>query len=144
MPEVYFELLGDSFNPSAAIAGSPLLEFADIQRKGESTGLTRDPACETSGLQIWVGGDETAGLEEQITQALRFLREDAQEIRRLRHFPGVDCARLRFGDHWPEKIAAHCPRLPSELLLACGELGLDIVLSQYLLEKFPNEESPSA
>lgn len=144
MPEVYFELLGDSFDPDVALVGSPLLEFADIQRKGEGAGLTRDPVCETSGLQIWVGGNETAGLEEQITEALRFLREDAEEIRRLRRFPGVDYARLRFGDHWPEKVAVHYPLLPSELLLACGELGLDIVLSQYLLEKFSNKESPSA
>ena len=144
MPEVYFELLGDGFDPNAALAGSPLLEFADIQRGGESTGLTCNPVFETSGLQIWVGGDETAGLQEQITEALRFLRESTHEIRRLRHFSGVDCARLRFGDHWPEKIAVHHPRLPSELLLACGQLGLDIVLSQYLLQKFPNGESPSA
>ena len=144
MPEVYFELLGECFDPNAALASSPLLEFADIQRKGESTGLSRDPVCETSGLQIWIGGDETAGLEEQIVEALHFLREDAQEIRRLRDYPGVDYARLRFGDRWPEGIAAHYPRLPSELLLACGELGLDIVLSQYLMEKWKDDESPSA
>ncbi len=140
MPEVYFELLGDRFDPEAALAGSPLIERADVQRKGESTSMTRDPVCETSGIQIWVGGDFSAGLEEQIAEVVRFLREDAQEIRRLRHFPGVDYARLRFGEHWPAKMAVHYVRLPSELLLACGELGLDIVLSQFLLEKFRNEE----
>ena len=39
MPEVYFELLGDAFDPDAALTGSPLLEFAEIQRKGENTGM---------------------------------------------------------------------------------------------------------
>lgn len=134
MPEVYFELTGDSLAVDAAIVDSPLREYARVQRRGESTGGKRGAGYETSGLQVRVGGDDSAALEQQIADAKVFLRVEAAEIRRLRGLPGVAVARLRFGDEWPEGMVAHFPTLPSELLLACGELGLDIVLSQYLPE----------
>ena len=136
MPEVYFELSGEDFAVDTAIVDSPLRAHADIQRRGEATGFESEPVYETSGFQIWVGGDEEAGLEQQISEALEFLHKDTAEIRRLRGLPGIAVARLRFGDHWPEGIGTHSPVFPSELLLACGELGLDIVLCQYLLEKW--------
>ncbi len=133
MPEVYFELLGDDFDVNAALAGSPLREFARVQPKGE-----------TSGLQIWVGGDAAASLEDQIASALEFLGNDPDELLRLRCFSGVEQGRLRFGELWPEGMAVHFQRFPSDLLLACGKLRLDIVLSQYLIEQTANHKSASA
>jgi len=144
MPEVYFELSGDDFAVDAAIVDSPLREYADIHRRGEATGLKRKPAHETSGLQIWVGGDEEARLEQQISEALEFLHNYTAEIRQLRGLPGISVARLRFGDHWPKGICTYCPVFPSALLLVCGELGLDIVLCQYLLEKWLKADQATA
>jgi hypothetical protein len=144
MPEVFLEFLGDDFAVDAAIVGSPLRGYARVQRRGENTGGKRGCVCETSGLQICVGGDDSAALEQQIADAMDFLRVEAAEIRRLRGLPGVGAARLRFGDEWPEGIVAHFPTLPSELLLACGELGLDIVLCQYLPEKWPEHGQAAA
>jgi hypothetical protein len=136
MPEVYFELFGEAFDPGAALEGSSLPEFARIHRKGKRTDRRPESVYETSGCQICVGGGDSEDLDEQIKDVLNFLRDEAEEIARLRRFPGVEVARLRFGDCWPENIAVHHVRLPSELLLACGELRLEIVLSQYLAEKF--------
>ena len=136
MPEVYFELSGEDFSVDAAMAGSPLFAHADVHRRGEATGFESEPVFEASGLQVWIGGDEEAGLEQQIREALGFVRNYAAEIRRLRGLPGITVAHLRFSDHWPNGIGAHSAVLPSALLLACGELGLDIVLCGYLLEKW--------
>jgi hypothetical protein len=144
MSEVFLEFVGDGFAAGAAIVGSPLREYARVQCRGESTGGKRGAVCETSGLQVCVGGDDSAALEQQIADARVFLRVEAAEIRRLRGLPGVAVARLRFGDEWPEGIVAHFPTLPSELLLACGELGLDIVLCQYLVEKWREHDTTTS
>lgn len=130
MPEVFLELLGDEFDVTAALANSSLREYANVQKRGEIVLGSR--RCDTSGLRIWVGGDDEAGLEIQIAEALAFLREDGEEVRRMCNLAGVQTARLRFGEDWPANIIVHCPHFPSELLLACGELGLDIAINQYL------------
>ena len=138
--DVLFELLGDDFDVDAALAGSPLRECATIWRRGEVIGR-KHGICKNSSLNIWVGGDNDTELEQQITEALEFLRTEAQEIHRLRKLPGVEVGRLRFGELWREGIVARSPCLPAGLLLACGELGIDIVLCQYLTAESREEDS---
>jgi hypothetical protein len=79
MPEVFFELLGEDFAVDAAIAGSPLREYARIQRRGEAAGTKDGKVRETSALQVCLGGadDELAGLEQQVTEATNFLEDEA-------------------------------------------------------------------
>ena len=113
MPEVFFELLGDEFAVDVAIAGSPLRECARIQRRGEAAGSTTGAVCETSGLQICLGDEEDAGLEKQVTEATHFVEDQAAEIRRLRSFPGVQVARLRFGVFWSEETGVKFSSFPS-------------------------------
>ena len=133
MPEVFFELLGEDFAVDAAIAGSPLRDYARVQRRGEATGSKDGKVYETSGLQVCLGGadDEVAGLEQRVAEATNFLEDEAAEIRRLRNLPGVQVARLRFGAFWSEDTGAKFSSFPSSLLLMCGELGLDMVLCEY-------------
>jgi hypothetical protein len=133
MSDVVFELLGDDLAVDDALTDSALREFARIQR--------REEGCESSGLQVCLSGtDEDAGFQQQVTEAIRFLENEAAEIRRLRNFPGVRVARLRFGVFWHEDTAVKYSSLPSNLLLKCGELGLDIVICEYLCDAkwFPN------
>src|SRR6266567_3063772 len=106
MPEVFFELLGDDFEVDAAIAGSSLCECARVQRRGEAMPSEGGKVYETSGLQICLGDDEDAGLEQQVAEAISFLEDEAAEICRLRSLPGVQVARLRFGAFWSEDTGA--------------------------------------
>src|SRR5438445_11121487 len=122
MPEVLFELLGEDFAVDAAIVGSPLKEYARIQRRGDATESKDGKVHETSALQVRLGGadGEFAGLEQQITEATSFLEDEAAEIRRIRGLPGVQVARLRFGALWSEDTGAKFSSFPSSLLLRCG------------------------
>jgi hypothetical protein len=85
-------------------------------------------------------GSDDSELVQQIADAMEFLQAESIEIRRIRALPGVEKACLRFGEIWPEGIVSHSPRLPSDLLLACGGLGLDIVLCQYLGSGVSNDK----
>jgi len=66
--------------------------------RGEILSSGGSRQCETSGLQVWVGGDDETELKIQIAEALAFLQKDGDEVRRLRHLEGVQTARLRFGE----------------------------------------------
>jgi hypothetical protein len=142
MPEVFFELLGDDFAVDAAIADSSLREYARVQHRSETMSRQSGKTDAPSGLQISLGDDEDAGLEQQVAEAMKFLEDEAAEIRRLCSFPGVQVARLRFGVFWSEDTGAKFSSFPSALLLKCGELRLDIVLCEYDLGTQPESTEP--
>jgi hypothetical protein len=133
--EAVLEFFGRDFAVDAALADSPWKEQALIWHRGSPIGSLGGQ--KDSGFSLWVAGDKGAALEEQIAEALEVLEEDSREIRRIRELPDVETARLRFGELWPPNIVARSPRLPSKLLLACGQLDLDIVLCQYLCSDEP-------
>ncbi len=99
----------------------------------------RERKWKNSGFSILIGGDHDSKLEADFPEALVFLQEESVEIRRLRNLPGAEEADIRFGECWPENIAAHFTKIPGDLLLACGQHKIDIVLSQYLFSP-PSKE----
>jgi hypothetical protein len=130
--EAFLEFYGPDFMVDAALANSPLKEYARIWHRGTHFNKLAEQGHKHSGFDIWAGGDDGMELEQQIAEAVITLRDNAEEIRRIRALPDVKTAQLRLGELWPENIVARFPRLPNELLLVCGELGLDIVLCEYL------------
>jgi len=137
--DTFFEIRGSDFDVEDALRHSTLSECAKRWRRGESVGLSGKHTFQDSGFSVCVGGGDGCELERQVADAMEFLRVESSEIRRLRALPGVEKTCLRFGEIWPEDIVSHSPVLPSQLLLACGQLGLDIVLCQYLASAIPDD-----
>jgi hypothetical protein len=147
--DIILEMIGCDFDVENALRDSSFRECADSWRLGEMFGAGLNRTFQHSGFSVCFGRDDGCELEVQVADALEFLQKESNEIRRLRALPGIEKARLRFGEIWTEGIVGRSSRLPSQLLLACGQLGLDIVLSQYLgtddYRKAPNQsQEPSA
>jgi hypothetical protein len=130
--DVILEMIGCDFDVDNALHGSTFRQHAHPWRRGESIGVDFKRTFQHSGFSVCVGGGDDCGLERQLADALEFLHTELSEVRRLRALPGIEKACVRFGEIWPEGIVGRSPCLPSQLLLACGQLGLDIVLCQYL------------
>lgn len=128
----FIEIRGVAFDVDEALRQSPLRDFAESWRRGAAVGSSDKLKFPDSGFSVCVGRGDDCDLAGQIADAMKFLQAESCEILRIRALPGVDKACLRFGEIWPEGIVSHSPRLPSHLLLACGQLGLEIVLCQYL------------
>lgn len=141
--DTFFEIRGVNFDAESALSHSPLNEHAKQWRRGDSFGKGGKYAFQDSGFSICIGGGDDCELNRQIADALEFLRAESCEVRRLRGLPGIEKACLRFGEIWPEGIVGRSPLLPSQLLLACGQLGLDIVLCQYLETQILNDDKAS-
>jgi hypothetical protein len=136
-----FEMSGVDFDVEEAIRHSPLHELAETWKRGQTFGLRGKHSCKDSGFSVCIGGDDEADLDRQIADALVFLRDQSDEIRRLRAWPGVTKASLRFGEYWyPEKTVARFSHFSSDLLLACGQLGLEIFLFEYLTSDISENE----
>lgn len=133
------EIRGSDFDVAGALRHSPLRERAKSWHCGKSFGLNRKYTFTDSGFSVCIGGGDDCDLNRQVADAMEFLRVESSEIRRIRSLPSVEKACLRFGEVWPEDIVGRSPVLPSQLLLACGQLELDIVLCQYLASAMPND-----
>jgi hypothetical protein len=131
--DTIFEIQGKDFDVEDALHHSALNEYAERWRRGDTIGRSGKYTFQDSGFSVCIGDGDDCELEGQVADVLEFLEDESEEIRRLRALPGIEKAHLRFGEIWPKGIVARSPRLPSQLLLACGQLGLDIVLCQYLL-----------
>jgi hypothetical protein len=130
--DTFLEIRGRDFDVNGALRLSTLRKCAKPWRRGDAVGSKIKHAFKDSGFSVCVGGGDDCELERQVADALEFLQKESSEICRLRALPGIEKACLRFGEIWPEGVVGRSPLLPSQLLLACGQLGLDIVLCQYL------------
>ena len=104
-----------------------------IFRKGEPRFPASQPDGQRfvrSGANFLVSDAEFEDLALQIEESLAFLREFKLEIRALRQFPGLELLSLDFA------VDTHPPHwssfsFPFELLVAAGELEMDLDLSVY-------------
>src|SRR6476661_4973569 len=126
---------GPDFDVDTFLATSPF-EICGVRRKGELRFRSKPdgPRNSSSGFNADVSTKEWSDLAGQIQDAKGFLSENAEELRRLRSFPGVAGVEmdypieLRIGRN---EIVVQSDRLPADMLLAAGELGIDIVISLY-------------
>jgi hypothetical protein len=125
---------GPNFNVEEFLATSTLVP-SNTYRRGEPRLRTRPKGVrnQVSGLNISVSDARWADLPAQVADAERFLRENKQEISRLRSFPGVEGVSLDFPIYQRVGDTAwmQTDRFPASFVSIAGELGLELELSIY-------------
>jgi hypothetical protein len=100
-------------------------------RKGERRfheSSTNTQKHESSGIQIEVSNAEFSELAMQIDDAIKFLKENAGEVKKLVSFPGVEGAELDFGVE-SKPLAFYT--FPAELVSLAGAVGVALIVSAY-------------
>ncbi len=120
---------GNEFDPELFLSDSTLVACS-TRRRGEPIRPSSPKLAKAGGVTIDVSHAGFDEFEEQITDAIVFLKENREEIRRLVEFAGVESAGLDFGVAWQD-VAAQCDRLPATLVRLAGQLGLDLEISHY-------------
>jgi hypothetical protein len=130
MPSCILHVLGKSFDPHLALAGSTLRAYS-IFRCGEH--FSRNRRHESSGFKCLVSdGDEN--FVQQVKDAIAFLKSNEIELRRISTSAGLESMTLDFGHNLRidgKQCAIQCDTLPLELLKLCGSIGIAIELSLY-------------
>jgi hypothetical protein len=135
--------IGRDFDVDAFLTGSRL-KPCRVFRRGEprfSGSQPRGPTLEESGLNVVVSDADFDEFLKQVADATAFLVAEAEEIRRLRTFPGVDDVTLDFGIERRD-VVVQSDHFPADLIRAAGALGLGIELSQYPPRDAKDEQSP--
>lgn len=119
------------FNVEAFLAESPFKPDAVLKGAGPHySGLPQRQGGSSPGFNLTVsqaGFDDLAG---QIIEAVAFLDEFEDELRRLARFPGVEAVSLDFAVRWRD-VAAQTDTFPPELLWRSGALDIAIAISHY-------------
>jgi hypothetical protein len=126
---------GPEFDVDAFLSTSSF-KVTRVHRKGEPRFVTKPdgPRRERSGFNVDVSAKEWSDLPGQIDDAKAFLSENEAELLRLRSSPGVEGVQLDFPMDLrigTKNIAVQSDRLPADILLAAGRLGVDIVMTIY-------------
>ncbi|WP_410221851.1 hypothetical protein [Pedobacter sp.] len=105
------------------------LENITIKYKGEKIGKRiRD----YSSITLPISKNEDFDLQEQISDAIRFLRENKKRLEIVKSFPNIDFSTINFGVHYQSKQdAVHGAYFPKELVELCSILDLGIEISFY-------------
>jgi hypothetical protein len=123
---------GEAFDVDAFLDGCDLPVCA-VWRRGEPVFPASQPdgrKHQRSGVNVLASGADFGEFPFQVEEALAFLLNRADEVRRLCEWPGVEGAYLDFGVERRD-AAVQCDFLPPDLIRAAGLLGLGIELSQY-------------
>lgn len=123
---------GLTFNVDAFLKESslePLVVYRRGEPRGPRSAPTR-PLNEDSGMNVSVSTREFSELENQIEDAILFLENHRQELRRLRAFSGVDRIALDFPIE-ERDVPVQRSSFPAELLSLMGELGVGLLVSIY-------------
>lgn len=115
----------DSFLKTSSLGASV------VYKKGQRRRPASRGSQAASGFNVVVSKRDDS-LQDQVNDALEFLRAHRDNVEHLRKFPGVESVTLDFACPQGE-IAARGARFPSELLAAAGKLGIDIQVSFYLV-----------
>ena len=127
--------IGTEFDVDAFLKDSPL-STEPAFRRGEPRvpGLPNGPARAASGFNVAVSQAGLDDLSAQVEDALRFLDENEDELRRLAAFPGVEEVCLDFAVRRRD-VVAQSDLLPAELLWRAGALDIDLVLTHYAISE---------
>jgi hypothetical protein len=130
---------GESFKPADFFDDSPLQADSIYEkrdpRRPEESGRT------FSGFNLTVSDATFDELEIQILQAMSFLDEYEEELRRLGRFPGVEGVSLDFGIRWRE-VAAQTDSFPPDLLWRAGALDIALEVTHYFISDENGSEKP--
>ena len=103
-----------------------------IYRRGEPRSSRRldGRVSWESGLSVVVSGAGQDAFADQISDATRFLTEEAAEVRRLVAFPGVGGVTLDFSAARRD-VAARSTCFPAALVCNAGACGVALEVSHY-------------
>ncbi len=97
---------------------------------------------EYSGMNVSVGTREFSDLQSQVEDAMRFLTENAHELRRLRDFPGLDRMEMEFPVEDREMVF-QSDAFPPRLLFLLGNLNIGLVISRYPVPRVIEDPPPT-
>jgi hypothetical protein len=135
--------IGRDFDVDAFLTGSTL-KPCSVYRRGEPrfpASQPRGPTLEKSGLHVVLSDADFHEFPKQVADSTAFLLAEAEEIHRLRTFPGVEDVTLDFGIERRD-VVVQSDHLPADLIRAAGALGLGIELSQYPPPDAKDEQGP--
>jgi hypothetical protein len=127
---------GADFDVDGFLTGCTLSVCA-VKRRGEPVFPASQPEGrrhERSGVHVSASDASFDEFSRQVEEATAFLRDAADQIRRLCEWPGVEGVTLDFGIARHD-VALRCDHLPAELVRMAGSLGLAIELSHYPAEE---------
>ena len=81
-------------------------------------------------MNVSVSTREFSDLSGQIEDAIQFLSENSQELRRLRDFSGVEEIQLDFPIE-DRDVVFQRDTFPNKLLVLMGDLGVGLAVSRY-------------
>lgn len=144
MPGCILNATGTHFDVDTFMSKSPWRDSASVFHRGEATRLRSRPTHEHSGLGVRISDSDEDELESQIRDAMEFLKQERQELERLRAFPGVECLEFRIGVFWWRNTCCQFHSFPAEFSALAGELGIVVTLCVYGVSRDEPEAEPNA
>lgn len=126
---------GEAFQVASFFEKSPL-QPDDVYEKGVSAAADsgENSGPRVSGFNLTVSEAGLEKLDVQIVEAILFLDQHEDELRRLGSFPGVEGVSLDFVIHW-RKVEALSYIFPSDLLWRAGALDISLQITHYPLDE---------
>lgn len=124
---------GAGFDADSYLADSPFKDAARYQR-GDPRWPSFEGRHRTSGFNLTVSGADMGDLGAQIDEAIAFLDQHEEELRRLGRFEGVEEIELDFAVEWRD-LALHSDWFPPELLWRAGALDIALRVTHYLVRQ---------
>ena len=125
--------IGTAFDVDAYLKSSRLVASI-VFRRGEprTPGQPEGPRRTASGLNVAVSDANVDDLAAQVRDALRFLREHEDDLRRLGSCPGMEEVCLDFALRRRD-VVAQSDLFPADLLWQAGALDIDLVVTHYAM-----------
>jgi hypothetical protein len=125
--------IGRVFDVDAFLADSPLAADPAFHRgEPQLAGLAEAEKHSASGFNLRVSAADFDDLAGQVRDALVFLNEHEEELRRLGSFPGVEEVCLDFALR-RRAGAVQSDLFPAELLWRAGALDIDLIVTHYAI-----------
>jgi hypothetical protein len=124
---------GMEFDTEAYLAESPF-KTASRYRRGDPRWPALDQASRTSGFNVTISDAGVGDLATQIEEAIAFLDEHEDELRRLGRFEGVEEVEIDFAVEWRD-LSVQTDWFPPELLWRAGALDIALRVTHYLVQQ---------
>ncbi len=121
---------GRDFDVDSFLVNSPLKPLIVYHRGRRRFPFSKMTPDDKSGMNVSVSEREFADLTGQISDAIHFLADHFQELKRLREFPGLERLVLDFPVA-DRDVAVERDCFPAELMSLMGELRIDLHVSHY-------------
>jgi hypothetical protein len=127
MPGCVLRATGDNFQVEKFLEVSTFAP-CNVFHKGERK--AKNCIWRSSGITVVVSDASGDDFARQVGDAIRFLRENQEELSRLRSFDGLEGIELDFGVYRTDGFLQSSV-FPAELIALTGNLGIGMELSIY-------------